>query len=162
MHELVYNLCACIYAWIFIKFETLAHKIEIDNHILCVKQNYLDRVRLTVVGCLIGILSEVSGYTDWGKENFSQSRWIQFGMNLYFCTIYGVYCVWTVFNPPTQNAENFAITFILCGWLSFPLYMSQVFFINTIPSNHQEGTSQQEDMYGQARSVNVNINLSVI
>ena len=130
--------------------------------ILFVRQKYPDIIRLSVVECLVGILSEVSGYTEWGKGNYSQSCWIQFGLNLYFCVIYGVYCVWTVFNPPTLNAENFAITFLLCGWLSFPLYMSQVFFINTISSNHQEMTSQQENSYGQEQCENVNINISVI
>ena len=130
--------------------------------ILYIRQNHPDIVRLTVVECFIGILRELSGYTEGGKGNFSQSCWIQFGLNLYFCTIYGVCCVWTVFNPPTLNAENFAITFLLCGWLSFPLYMSQVFFINTISSNHQEMTSQQENSYGQEQCENVNINISVI
>ena len=130
--------------------------------ILCIRQKYPDMMQLSVVECLVGILSEVSGYSEWGNGNSSQSRWIQFGLNLYFCVIYGVYCVWTVFNPPTQNAENFAITFLLCGWLSFPLYMSQVFFINTIPSNNQEVTSLQENGYGQAQCENVNINIFVI
>ena len=53
-------------------------------------------------------------------------------INLNFCMIYGIYCVWTLFNPPTQNTENFAITFLLCGWISFPLYVNQVYYINTI------------------------------
>jgi len=130
--------------------------------ILCVRQKYPGIIELSVVECFIGILGEVSGYTNWGRGNSSQSRWIQFGLNLYFCMIYGVYCVWTVFNPPTQNAENFAIAFLLCGWLSFPLYISQVFFINTIPSNHQEVASQQENSYGQGQCEHVNINIFVI
>ena len=130
--------------------------------ILCVRQKYPEIIGLSVVKCFIGILGEVSGYTDWGKGNPSQSRWIQFGLNLYFCMIYGIYCVWTVFNPPTHNAENFALTFLLCGWLSFPLYMTQVFFINTPNSIHQEVTSQQENSYGQGQCENVNINIFVI
>ena len=103
--------------------------------ILCVRHKYPEIIELSVVECFIAILGEVSGYTNWGKDNPSRSRWIQFGLNVYFCMLYGVYCVWTVFNPPTENADTFAIIFLICGWIAFPLYIRQIFFIATTSRN---------------------------
>ena len=108
--------------------------------ILCVRRLYPEVLELSVTECFIGILGELSAFTNWGKLKPSRTRWIQFGLNLYFCTLFGVYCVWTVFNPPSQNADTYAIVFVCCGWISFPLYISQIFFINTNPitDNHTE------------------------
>ena len=59
--------------------------------ILCVRRKYPDIIELSVVECFVGILSELSAFTNWGKVNPSRSRWIQFGLNLYFCMLYGVW-----------------------------------------------------------------------
>ena len=99
--------------------------------ILSVQRFYPEVLELSVTECFVGILGEMSAFTNWGKLNPECSRWFQFGLNLYFCILYGVYCVWTVFNPPSENADLFAICFLCCGWVSFPLYISQIFFINT-------------------------------
>ena len=128
--------------------------------ILCVRQIFPGIIELSVVECFIGILGEVSGYTIWGKEK--RSRWIQFGLNIYFCILYGVYCVWTVFNPPTPHADTFAMIFLICGWIAFPLYVSKIFINNNISSNQQDETSDQENSYGQRQCETVNINIFVI
>ena len=94
--------------------------------------------------------------------NPSRSRWIQLGLNLYFCTLYGVYCVWTVFNPPSENVDTFAIVFLICGWVAFPLYISQIFFINTVSSEFpecRENDKDQRNSEGPQGVVKINIYL---
>ena len=118
--------------------------------ILCVRQFYPKIQELSVIECFVGIIGELSAFTIWGKLKPDISRWIQFGLNLYFGILYGVYCVWTVFNPTSPNAELFAIIFLCCGWVAFPLFISQIFFIDTANSvspenqaaNHMEEQSE--------------------
>ena len=130
--------------------------------LLCVRKKFPD-IELSVVQCFVGLLEEMSGYTTWGKKNPNQSRWIQFGLNLFFCVLYGVYCVWTVFNPPTNNADTFAVIFLSCGWVAFPLYISQIFFINTKNIMDQEvSVGQTQSNRGQGHCETVNMNLSFI
>ena len=127
--------------------------------LLIVRKKFPD-IELSVVQCFVGLLEEMSGYTTWGKKNPKQSRWIQFGLNLFFCVLYGAYCMWTVFNPPTKTADTFAVIFLICGWVAFPLYISQIFFINTKHSINQEvpvGQSQNNRGQGQNETVNMNI-----
>ena len=45
--------------------------------ILTVRRLYPDIIELSVIECFVGILGELSAFTNWGKVNPSRSRWIQ-------------------------------------------------------------------------------------
>ena len=112
--------------------------------ILCVRTFSKQIPELSVVDCFLGIVGELSSFTIWGKLNHEGSRWLHFGFTLYFGLLYGSYCLWTVFNPPSQHADIYAIVFLCCGWVAFPLFISQIFVRGTVTSVDTDNNEQPD------------------
>ena len=108
-------------------------------------QKCSSKTHLSVTECCVGIIGELSSFHSWSGLNTELRRSIQFGLNLYFGILYGIYCVWTVFNPPSLNADNFAIFFLCCGWVAFPFYISQIFFNDSVNGVRQENLNFEEE-----------------
>ena len=85
--------------------------------------------QLSVSDCLMGLCSNVMRPTEWGKLNTYQSRWLQFGVNLYFSILYCSYLVWAMVSPPRPDIDMYACIIFCSGWISFPLYVGQLFSI---------------------------------
>ena len=98
--------------------------------LLCLRSFSEQIKELTVVDCFLGIVGELSAFTTWGKLKHDGCRWIHLGFTLYFGVLFGSYCLWIVFNPPSIHADLYAIVFLCCGWMAFPLFISQIFFIS--------------------------------
>ena len=114
--------------------------------ILCLR-SYSPHIQdLSVIECFMGIIEELSTFAIWGKLRSEGSRWIQFGFTIYFGILYGGYCLWTIFNPLSPHAELYAVTFLCCGWVAFPLYIIQIFLIDSkIISENRESSDIARD-----------------
>ena len=99
---------------------------------------------LTVVDSFLGIVGELSSFIIWGKLGWDRSRCINLWFTLYFGFLYGSYCVWIVFNPPHKNADLYAIFILCCGWLAFPLFISQIFICS---SGEWQETQEHRDTF---------------
>ena len=95
--------------------------------------------QLSVIDCFVGIMGEMSAFSIWGKLRHNESRWIQLGFQVYFGILNSGYCIWTVFNPPKVNADLYAIIFFCCGWTAFPLYLTQVFYLDQDTCDDDDG-----------------------
>ena len=95
--------------------------------IMCCKKLSKKIPELTFMDACLGTLGELSAFIIWGKLGWDRSRWVNFWFTLYFGFLYGSYCTWTVFNPPHPDADLYAIFFLCCGWVAFPLFLSQIF-----------------------------------
>ena len=106
---------------------------------LLVAREFSQQIReLSVVDCFLGIVGELTAFTFWGKLKHEGRKWIHFGFTLYFGVFYGSYCLWTVFNPPSLHADLYAIVFLCCGWVAFPLFLGEIFFLGTVTSVSQD------------------------
>ena len=85
---------------------------------------------LSVYECVFGLMGEMSSFNVWGKLKQNDSRWIQLGFQVYYGIIYSAFCLWMVFNPSKGNADTYGLAFFCCGWVAFPLYISQVFYLD--------------------------------
>ena len=108
-------------------------------------QKCSSQTHLSVTECFVGIVGELSAFHSWSGLNTELRRSIQLGLNMFFGILYGTYCVWTVFNPPSLNADNFAILFLCCGWVAFPLYLSHIYFNDSVNSVFQGNVVIEEE-----------------
>ena len=115
--------------------------------ILCL-QKFSSKSHLSVTECFVGVVGELSAFHNWSGLNTEYRRCIQFGINLFYGILYGIYCLWTVFNPPSLHADHFAIIFLCCGWAAFPLYLSHIFFNDSVNNFSQENVDIEEDQDG--------------
>ena len=102
--------------------------------------------KLSVFECVVGIMGEMSSFTIWGKLKLNGSRWIQLGFQVYFGVIYSGYCIWTVFNPSKVDADKYALAFFCCGWVAFPLYICQVFYLDEDEGGKIDRLEDSEDI----------------
>ena len=75
----------------------------------------------------MGVFLNLMMPTNWGKLDTYQSRWLEFGVNLYFTVIHDVYLVWAMIHPPSLHADMYACIIFCSGWISFPLHVRQIF-----------------------------------
>ena len=108
-------------------------------------QKCSSQTHLSVTECFVGIVGELSAFHSWSGLNTELRRSIQLGLNMFFGILYGTYCVWTVFNPPSLNADNFAILFLCCAWVAFPLYLSHIYFNDSVNSVFQGNEVIEEE-----------------
>ena len=114
--------------------------------IICLKSFSSTIKTLSVSECFLGIMGEMSSFTIWGKLKLHGSRWIQLGFMIYFGIIYSGFCLWTVFNPCKVNADKYALAFFCCGWMAFPLYISQVFYLDEDECDIDDSFDDSEDI----------------
>ena len=94
----------------------------------------------------LGTLGELSSFVIWGKLGWERSRWINLWFTLYFGVLYGSYCTWTIFNPPIEGADTYALIFLCCGWAAFPLFISQI-FVGITKEREEENEEYEENTY---------------
>ena len=44
----------------------------------------------------------------------------------------------------TQHADIYAIVFLCCGWVAFPLFISQIFVRRTVTSDNTDNSKQPD------------------
>ena len=106
--------------------------------IMCYKKMSCKIQELTMMDACLGTLGELSSFVVWSKLGWNRSRWINLWFTLYFGILYGSYCTWTIFNPPIPGADTYAIIFLCCGWVAFPLFISQIFVPNSRDMEEEE------------------------
>ena len=90
-------------------------------------QHCYETKKISVPECFVGIIGELSAFYNWRAWGDDMSRKVQFMLNIYYSLLYGSYCIWIAWNSPNENAGTFAVVFLCSGWVSFPLFISQIF-----------------------------------
>jgi hypothetical protein len=88
------------------------------------------------------VYGEISGPTVWGSLGHEGSRGLNLGMAVYLQIVYTAILVWILANGGDStihslwilnNADNhnrifnFSITVLCSGWISFPLFLYQIY-----------------------------------
>ena len=119
---------------------------------------------LSVTDCFVGIIEELSTFAIWKNLQPKGRRRIRLGFMIYFGLLYGSYCLWTVFNPPSPHVDLYAIVFLCCGWMAFPLYVRNIFFIDSDKEIREESrdTYNRNPDNGTFKMDGVDFNISYI
>ena len=107
---------------------------------LCVVKNKLYSTQ--VVKAVYSVYVEISGPTVWGSLGHEGSRGLNLGMAVYLQLFHTAILVWILANGGDStshnlwilnNADNhnrifnFSIFVLCCGWISFPLFVYQIY-----------------------------------
>ena len=97
---------------------------------------------LTTMDIVQGVVGEMATIPVWEKLPTKESRRLNLGMAIYylllwsfllFVAIYSSVTPWTNSNPnmniPCPPCTNFAIFCLICGCLSFPLFLYQIYYV---------------------------------
>ena len=56
--------------------------------------------------------------------------------------VYGTFCLYEAFYPSWVNSDWYAMAFFFCGWIAFPMYMTQVFYLDKDEDVDSTGTGE--------------------
>ena len=95
---------------------------------------------LTTIDIVQGVVGEMATIPVWEKLTTKEGRRLNLGMAVYYLLLWSVLLLVAIFTNltpwtsegaggPCPPCTQFAIFCLLCGWLSFPLFLYQVFKI---------------------------------
>ena len=96
---------------------------------------------LTTMDIVQGVVGEMATIPVWEKMPTKESRRLNLGMAIYYLLLWSFLLLvaifstdtavtpWTNLNAPCPPCTNFAIFCLICGWLSFPLFLYQIYYV---------------------------------
>ena len=73
--------------------------------------------RMSLIEIWMASTKEFVTFSIWGCFDHLDSRWFQLVYQIYFSVIYGIFCLWYIFNPYLDYIEIYAFGIFISGWI---------------------------------------------